>query len=94
GSTDNPHTFATMQLRPVGFIALSLDAGLPPHRCFAAFRLPSGKVMMHCCHAAYAIIYCIIAPFLKNEVLTLRQKSKAKTSHKHEKLRVCFLTKY
>ena len=44
----------------------SLISGCLPARwwCFAVFRLPSGKVMMHCCLATYTIMCCIIAPFL------------------------------
>ena len=37
-----PHLRGT-QFRPTGFIAFPLDEGLPPHRCYAAYRLPSGK---------------------------------------------------
>ena len=38
---------AKIQFRPAGFIAFSLDEGLPAHRCSAAFRFPSGKVVTH-----------------------------------------------
>ena len=53
-----PTHLREMQFRPAGFIALSLDAGLPPHRCFAAFQLPSGKVMSHsCCYITTRLLF-------------------------------------
>ncbi|WP_300879829.1 hypothetical protein, partial [uncultured Duncaniella sp.] len=43
-----PHTFAVTQFRPAGFIASPLDAGLPSHRCCAAYYLPYGMVLSLC----------------------------------------------
>ncbi|WP_300613947.1 hypothetical protein [uncultured Duncaniella sp.] len=43
-STHNP-TPSRAAISPCGLHCIALDEGLPSHRCFAANRLPSGKVM-------------------------------------------------
>ncbi len=47
GNHQLPTHLRGTQFRPAGFIALPLDAGLPSHRCSAAYQLPSGKMMAH-----------------------------------------------